>query len=89
MIAYLPKPRIQVGQEALALTVGCRFGLESSQQAETILQVAPSPGPGIAIRSERWETDAEHHCYIDHYGNRCERFALAAGGRMSAIWRRS
>jgi len=69
----------QFGQEALALTVGCRFGLESSQHAETILQVAPSPGPGIAIRSERWETDANHHCYIDHYGNRCERFALTAG----------
>ena len=68
-----------VPREALALTVGCRFGLESSQHAETILQVAPSPGPGIAIRSERWETDASHHCYIDDYGNRCERFALSAG----------
>ncbi len=45
-----------VGRQALALTVGCRFGLETSQHAETILQVAPSPGPGIAIRSERWET---------------------------------
>jgi transglutaminase-like putative cysteine protease len=68
-----------IGLQALELTVGCRFGLDSSQPAEAIMQVAPSPGLGIAIRSERWETAAEHHGYIDHYGNRCERFALSAG----------
>jgi transglutaminase-like putative cysteine protease len=66
-------------QEALALTVGCRFGLSSTQAAEAILQVAPSPAPGVSIGGERWESDAEHHAYIDHYGNRCERFALASG----------
>ncbi len=66
-------------QTALALTVGCRFGLDSVQPAEAILQVAPSPGPGISIGCERWGTEAEHHGYIDHYGNRCERFALGAG----------
>jgi len=64
---------------ALALTVGCHFGLDSVQPAEAILQVAPSPAPGISIVREGWQTAAEHHCYIDHYGNRCERFALSAG----------
>jgi transglutaminase-like putative cysteine protease len=74
--AEADEPRAQT---ALALTVGCSFGLESVQPAEAILQVAPSPGPGIAIGAERWETGAEHHGYTDHYGNRCERFALRAG----------
>jgi transglutaminase-like putative cysteine protease len=64
---------------ALALTVGCRFGLSSTQAAEAILQVAPRPAPGVSIGGERWESDAEHHAYIDHYGNRCERFALGSG----------
>src|SRR5487761_2196072 len=71
-------------QTALALTVGARFGLDSVQSAEAILQIAPSPGPGISIGCERWETEAEHHGYIDHYGNRCERFALAAGSSLLA-----
>jgi transglutaminase-like putative cysteine protease len=70
------------GQVALALTVGCRFGLDSIQPAEAILQVAPSPAPGISIARERWETGAEHHGYTDHYGNRCERFALGAGSSL-------
>jgi len=69
----------QSGQVALALRVGCSFGLDSVQPAEAILQVAPAPGPGISIRSEEWQTGAEHHGYTDHYGNRCERFALGAG----------
>jgi len=67
------------GRPALALTVGCSFGLESAQPAEAILQVAPAAAPGVLVGREEWRTDAEHHCYSDHYGNRCERFALAAG----------
>jgi transglutaminase-like putative cysteine protease len=67
------------GQHPLALTVGCEFVLDSVQQAAAILQVAPSLQPGLSIRSERWETSAEHHGYVDHYGNRCERFALGSG----------
>jgi transglutaminase-like putative cysteine protease len=67
------------GQGPLALGVGCTFGLESTQAAAAIMQVAPCPQPGLSIREERWETDAYHHCYLDHYGNRCERFALAPG----------
>jgi transglutaminase-like putative cysteine protease len=63
----------------LALTVGCKFGLSSVQPAAAILQVVPSPHPGLGIGAERWETSAEHHGYTDHYGNRCERFELAAG----------
>jgi transglutaminase-like putative cysteine protease len=65
---------------ALALTVGCEFGLQSSQPAVAIMQVTPQPQPGIAISSESWYTSAEHHGYIDAYGNRCERFQLDAGG---------
>jgi transglutaminase-like putative cysteine protease len=69
-----------LAQRALTLTVGCRFGLESVQPAEAILQVAPCPAPGLSIVGERWETSGEHHGYVDHYGNRCERFGLSAGG---------
>jgi transglutaminase-like putative cysteine protease len=67
------------GQHALALTVGCQFGLLSSQPAAAIMQVAPCPQPGVTISDERWQTSAEHHGYVDHYGNRCERFQLASG----------
>jgi transglutaminase-like putative cysteine protease len=63
----------------LALVVGCEFGLESVQPAAAIMQVAPRPQPGLSIRSERWDTGAYHYCYVDHYGNRCERFELGAG----------
>jgi transglutaminase-like putative cysteine protease len=68
-----------VAEQGLELTVGCEFALNCAQSSVAIMQVAPCPGPGVAIRSERWETDAEHHCYVDHYGNRCERFELASG----------
>ena len=68
----------------LELSVGCRFAVESSQPAAAVLQVAPSRRPGVSIRGERWGTDAEHHGYIDGYGNRCERFELAAGGSQIA-----
>src|ERR1700680_2134062 len=67
------------GQDALALTVGCEFGLQSGQPATTIVQVAPRLGAGVCVSAERWETPCAHHSYVDHYGNRCERFELAAG----------
>jgi transglutaminase-like putative cysteine protease len=65
--------------EALALTVGCTFGLDSVQAAVAIMQVAPFLEAGMSVASERWDTDADHHAYVDAYGNRCERFALRAG----------
>jgi transglutaminase-like putative cysteine protease len=68
------------GQQALALTVGCTFGLDTVQPAEAIVQVAPRHEPGVSIRGERWDTSADRHGYVDQYGNRCERFELAAGG---------
>jgi transglutaminase-like putative cysteine protease len=70
----------RLGQEPLPLAVGCTFGLDSVQPATAIMQVSPSPRPGVSIRGEQWDTDAEHHGYVDQYGNRCERFELAAGG---------
>ena len=68
------------GQEPLTLTVGCEFGLNSLQPATAVVQVAPCLQAGVCISAERWETSAGHHSYVDHYGNRCERFELAAGG---------
>jgi transglutaminase-like putative cysteine protease len=65
--------------ESLQLCVGCTFGLDSNQRAVAVMQVAPCPQPGLSIRAERWDTDAYHHCYVDHYGNSCERFELPAG----------
>ncbi len=62
----------------LALTVGCTFGFETPQPVSAVLQVAPS-GRDHELRAERWETDAQHHGYLDLYGNRCERFTVAAG----------
>jgi transglutaminase-like putative cysteine protease len=67
-------------QQPLTLTVGCEFGLQSSQPAVAIMQVAPRPQPGIAISSESWFTGARHHGYIDSFGNHCERFQLDSGG---------
>jgi len=66
-------------QEPLALIVGCTFGLHSVQPASAIMQVAPRLESGVSIGAERWETRADHHGYVDGYGNRCERFALATG----------
>jgi transglutaminase-like putative cysteine protease len=63
----------------LALRVGCTFGLDATQPAAAVIQVAPRPQPGLSIRDERWAADAYHYCYVDHYGNRCERFQLAGG----------
>jgi transglutaminase-like putative cysteine protease len=64
---------------ALELTVGCTFAVESGQPAEAIMQVAPGLAADAAIRDERWDASAPHHEYLDHYGNRCERFQLPAG----------
>jgi transglutaminase-like putative cysteine protease len=65
--------------DTMALTVGCKFGLSSVQPAAAVMQVAPCTQQDVSILSERWDTDAAHHGYVDHYGNRCERFELAAG----------
>jgi transglutaminase-like putative cysteine protease len=75
----LPQDDGHAAPELLALVVGCRFGYESVQPANAIMQVAPRLEPGVGISAERWDTDAPHHSYVDHYGNRCERFDLAAG----------
>ena len=62
----------------LALTVGCTVGLETPQPVSSVLQVAPS-GSDLQIQAERWDTGADHHGYIDLYGNRCERLTIPAG----------
>jgi transglutaminase-like putative cysteine protease len=67
------------GEQPLALTVGCNFELASVQPAVAIMQIAPCPQPGVSILGERWDTSAPHHGYIDHFGNRCERFGLSTG----------
>lgn len=67
-----------INSEPLPLTVGCTFGFETPQAVSAVLQVAPS-GDGHEILSERWETDAEHHGYVDLFGNRCERVTIEAG----------
>lgn len=61
------------------LSLGCTFGLEAVQSSAAVMQVAPAPQPGLSIRRERWDTGGYHHCYVDHYGNRCERLALGPG----------
>ncbi len=74
-----PSHRGCMDHEALALTAGCKFGLDSVQPVTAIVQVAPCLERGVSISREVWETSAGHHSYLDHYGNRCERFELAVG----------
>ncbi len=63
----------------LALSLGCEFEFESTQPVSAIMQVAPAPQPNLGVRSEEWDTAAEHHGYVDLYGNRCERLAIPSG----------
>jgi transglutaminase-like putative cysteine protease len=79
-----PGERGPVGPHALALTVGCQFALASSQATSLIMQVAPYLEPEVTVSRERWDTSAKHHGYVDHYGNRCERFELASGSSRIA-----
>jgi transglutaminase-like putative cysteine protease len=71
-------------RQALELTVGCEFELSSLGPVTAILQVAPRLEPEVGISSEIWKTSSPHHSYVDHYGNRCERFELSAGGSQIA-----
>jgi transglutaminase-like putative cysteine protease len=64
--------------QPLALTVGCSFGLQTPQPVSAVLQVAPSEGDSD-VRAERWDTFADHHRYVDLFGNRCERVTIPAG----------
>jgi hypothetical protein len=66
----------------LTLTVGCTFGFETPQAISAVLQVAPTK-QDQKVLSERWEIDADHHGYVDLFGNRCERVTIEAG--MSRI----
>jgi transglutaminase-like putative cysteine protease len=43
------------------------------------MQVAPAPDPRVQMQQERWEVGSQHHSYLDHYGNRCERLSVPAG----------
>jgi transglutaminase-like putative cysteine protease len=63
----------------LALNVGCEFAFETSRLTTAVLQVAPSPQADMQLRSEVWDTEADHHGYVDAYGNRCERFTITPG----------
>ncbi len=65
--------------DALALTVGCEFEFDTTHSVAAVVQVAPCPQPAVSMQRERWDTASEHHGYIDHYGNRCERCTIAAG----------
>lgn len=68
-----------LSQEPLFLTLGCTFGLEAGELTTAIIQVAPRPVAGLSILDEQWDAKADHHCYIDHYGNSCERIQIEPG----------
>ena len=70
--------------DALVLAVGCEFELEASQPLPAVVQVAPRADPHVQLRREQWDTDADHHGYVDIYGNRCERFLVGAGSSRIA-----
>jgi transglutaminase-like putative cysteine protease len=73
-----------VSPDALALIVGCEFEFEAAHPVAAVMQVAPCPGPGVRIEREQWDTGSDHHGYLDHYENRCERFTIAAGSSRIA-----
>jgi transglutaminase-like putative cysteine protease len=75
----MPRPDTETEPRALGLIVGCQFEFEAAQPAAAIMQVAPSPQPGVRIEREAWSTGSDHHGYLDHYENRCERFTIDAG----------
>jgi transglutaminase-like putative cysteine protease len=65
--------------DGLKVLVGCEFRFDAAQAVAAIMQVAPSPEPGVRMRREEWHTESDHHGYIDHYSNRCERIEIAPG----------
>ncbi|WP_372789020.1 transglutaminase family protein [Paraconexibacter sp.] len=67
------------GDADLPLLVGCEFVVETSQPTVAIMQVAPAPDPRVRLDIEQWETHSDHHSYVDHYGNRCERLTIPVG----------
>ncbi|MFZ0386262.1 MAG: transglutaminase family protein [Solirubrobacteraceae bacterium] len=69
----------QVTADGLKLLVGCEFQFDAAAPVAAIMQVAPCPDPGVRMRREQWHTESDHHGYIDHYLNRCERFEIDAG----------
>ena len=66
-------------RSGLELSVGCEFHLDAHQAVEAVVQVAPCPQPGVRMEREQWLAGADHHGYLDHYANRCERFAIEPG----------
>ncbi len=66
-------------EDALTLAVGCTFELDAAFPIAAIMQVAPGPDPGLRMQREVWDTDVDHHGYVDLYGNRCERLEIPAG----------
>jgi transglutaminase-like putative cysteine protease len=67
--------------DGLKLLVGCEFRFDAAAAVAAIMQVAPAPDPGVRMQREQWHTESDHHGYIDHYSNRCERFEIDAGTR--------
>ncbi len=59
--------------------MGCEFDLEVVSPLSSVVQVAPRADPRVRMEREQWLTDSDHHGYLDQYGNRCERFSIAAG----------
>jgi transglutaminase-like putative cysteine protease len=69
---------------ALTLAVGCEFQLEAVAPVAAVMQVAPYAQPGVRMLREQWDTDCDHHGYVDLYGNRCERLMIEAGSSRIA-----
>ena len=74
-----------VAEHDLALSVGCRFAVHSSQPVTAILQVAPYPSPQCRFAANGGTPAVEHYSYLDGYGNRCERFAFGRGSSQVAF----
>jgi len=73
-----------IALEPLPLAVGCEFHLETPQPVAAVVQVAPCQQPGVRMQREQWHTSSDHHGYIDHYANRCERFTIESGSSRIA-----
>ena len=70
----------RAGPGPLALTVGCRFGLLSASRPRRSCRSLRVSQPGLSISGRALGHERRPSRLRRPYGNRCERFELAAGG---------
>lgn len=65
----------------MRLRVGCEFSFHAEGATPSVWQVRVRPEGSHRLLSESWEVspDTPSTCYLDTYGNACDRLTLSAG----------